>query len=275
MGIDLGVLGSSGQKNSYGGVMEKSAAFFDVDNTLSRGSTLFLVARGLARRGFFSPQMVLKFALAQTRFRLSGKEKAKEIANVRRAALVFVKGHRTSELADIAEEIYDESISHSLWAGTVALAKEHLAAGREVWLVTASPLEMGEVIARRLGFTGALGSIAASVDGVYTGELHGDLLHGAAKADAVKRLAEETGLNLADCYAYSDSTNDLPLLEAVGHPCVINPDARLRRHAKAKSWPIADYRRARRVARLVAPVVAAVGGITALCSRKPWGSKRR
>jgi HAD superfamily hydrolase (TIGR01490 family) len=255
--------------------MEKSAAFFDVDNTLSRGSTLFLVARGLARRGFFPTRMIIKFALVQTRFRLSGKEKAKEIANVRQAALIFVRGHRTSELADIAEEIYDESISHSLWAGTVALAEEHLAAGRQVWLVTASPLEMGEVIARRLGFTGALGTIAASIDGIYTGELVGDLLHGGAKATAVKRLAQETGLDLANCYAYSDSSNDLPLLEAVGHPCAINPDAKLRRHAKANSWPISDYRRARRAARIAAPIVAALGGVTALLSRKPWGGKRR
>lgn len=255
--------------------MDKSAAFFDVDNTLSRGSTLFLVARGLARRGFFSTRMVFKFALAQVRFRLSGKEKAKEIANIRQAALIFVRGHKTSELTEIAEEIYDESISNSLWAGTVALAKEHLAAGRQVWLVTASPLEVGEVIARRLGFTGALGSIAESVDGVYTGELVGELLHGAAKAAAVERLARESGLDLAECYAYSDSANDLPLLAAVGHPCVINPDVKLRRHAKANSWPIVDYRRARRVARLAAPVVAGVGALTALFSRKPWGTKRR
>lgn len=255
--------------------MEKSAAFFDVDNTLSRGSTLFLVARGLARRGFFSTRMVFKFALVQARFRLSGKEKFKEIASVRQAALIFVKGHRTSELADIAEEIYDESICRSLWSGTVALAQEHLDAGREVWLVTASPLEMGEVIARRLGFTGALGTIAASVDGIYTGELVGDLLHGGAKAAAVRKLAEESGLDLANCYAYSDSANDLPLLEAVGHPCAINPDSKLRRHAKANSWPISDYRRARRVARIAAPVVAAIGAATALFSQKPWGGKRR
>jgi len=255
--------------------MEKSAAFFDVDNTLSRGSTLFLVARGLARRGFFSTRMVAKFALAQTRFRLSGKEKFKEIANVRQAALIFVQGHRTSELAEIAEEIYDESISRSLWAGTVALAQEHLAAGRQVWLVTASPLEMGEVIARRLGFTGALGSIAASVDGIYTGELVGELLHGAAKATAVRELASKNGLDLANCYAYSDSANDLPLLAAVGHPCVINPDTKLKRHAKANGWPIEDYRRVRRIAKLAAPAVAGLGALAALFSRKPWGPKRR
>lgn len=255
--------------------MEKSAAFFDVDNTLSRGSTLFLVARGLARRGFFSTRSVFKFALVHTRFRLSGKEKVKDIANVRRAALIFVRGHRTTEVSEIAEEIYDESICKSLWSGTVKLAEEHLAAGRQVWLVTASPLEMGEVIARRLGFTGALGTVAESIDGIYTGELVGDLLHGAAKAAAVERLAMETGLDLASCYAYSDSANDLPLLEAVGHPCVINPDAKLRRRAKANAWPIEDYRRGRRVARIAAPIVAALGALTALFSRKPWDGQRR
>ncbi len=255
--------------------MQKSAAFFDVDNTLSRGSTLFLVARGLHRRGFFSTRDVLKFALSQARFRLSGKEKAKEIANVRRTGLSFVRGHSTRELTEIAEEIYHESICHSLWTGTVNLAKAHLAQGQEVWLVTASPQEMGDVIARGLGFTGALGTVAESADGIYTGELVGGLLHGEAKAVAVENLAARAGLDLSESFAYSDSANDLPLFKVVGHPCVINPDAKLRRYAKERDWPIHDYRRVRRFARVAAPIIACLGAATTLLSRNSWRGKRR
>ncbi len=104
------------------------------------------------------------------------------------------------------------------------------------------------VIARRLGLTGALGTVAEHVDGVYTGELVGEMLHGEGKAVAVREIVEREGLVLDDCYAYSDSSNDLPMLSLVGHPCAVNPDSTLRAHAKANGWRIRDYRTGRKVA---------------------------
>jgi phosphoserine phosphatase len=141
----------------------------------------------------------------------------------------------------------------------------HLDQGQRVWLVTAAPIEIARTIAHRLGLTGALGTVAEHDDGVYTGRLVGDLLHGAAKAEAVRQLAEQEGLDLARCAAYSDSFNDLPMLSLVGDPCVINPDSRLRDHARAQGWRIRDYRTGRRAAKagLVAAALAGAAAGTA------------
>jgi phosphoserine phosphatase len=146
-----------------------------------------------------------------------------------------------------------------IWPGTHALARMHVDAGQRVWLVTATPVEVAEVIARRLGLTGALGTVSEHVDGIYTGRLVGQPMHGAAKAEAVRALAAREGLDLERCAAYSDSANDIPLLSLVGNPCAVNPDARLRGYARAQGWRVRDYRRGRKAARLAVPV-AAVGG---------------
>ena len=104
-----------------------------------------------------------------------------------------------------------------------------------------------------------MGTVAEHLDGVYTGRLVGDLLHGPAKSEAVRALAEREGLDLARCSAYSDSFNDLPMLTMVGDPCAINPDARLRAHARQHGWRVHDYRTGRQAAR-AGLVVAAVAG---------------
>ncbi len=126
------------------------------------------------------------------------------------SALSIVKGHRVAELMAIGEEIYDEYMAERIWPGTRALAQAHLDAGQKVWLVTAAPVETATIIARRLGLTGALGTVAESVDGVYTGKLVGEPLHGPAKAEAVRALAAAEGLDLARCAAYSDSAQRHP-----------------------------------------------------------------
>jgi HAD superfamily hydrolase (TIGR01490 family) len=235
-----------------------AAAFFDVDNTLMRGASIFYFARGLYRREFFTVRDVLGFAWQQARFTLLG-EKLEHVDQIRERALSFVAGHTVSELTAIGEEIYDEVMAEKIWPGTHALAQLHLDAGQRVWLVTATPIEMADVIARRLGVSGALGTVAEEVDGVYTGRLVGELLHGEAKAAAVAALATSEGLDLSRCSAYSDSANDIPLLELVGRPCAINPDARLRAHAKKNGWRIRDYRTGRKAAKMGFPALAGVG----------------
>lgn len=236
-----------------------------------RGSSLFLLARGLYRRGFFNRRQVLRFGLAQARFRLSGRERHEEIEALRETALTFVQGHAVDDLRGIGHEIYDESIADSLWEQTMSLAHQHLDAGQRVWLVTATPIEIAQVLADHLGLTGALGTVAESVDGRYTGRLVGPLLHGAAKADAVAQLAYREGLDLAKCSAYSDSSNDIPLLSIVGFPCAINPDGRLKRYAKESGWRIHDFRSGRRTAKVAGPLIAATGALAGGI----WRKKRR
>ena len=135
----------------------------------------------------------------------------------------------------------------------------HLDAGQQVWLVTATPYELAATIARKLGLTGALGTIAESVDGVFTGRLVGEILHGAGKAHAVRSLAIREGLNLRRCTAYSDSFNDVPMLSLVGTAVAINPDAALRDLARERGWEIRDFRTARKAARIGVPSALALG----------------
>ena len=153
-------------------------------------------------------------------------------------------------------------MAHRIWPGTRALAQLHLDQGQRVWLVTAAPVEIASIIARRLGLTGAMGTVAEHVDGVYTGRLVGDLLHGPAKAEAVRALAEREGLDLSRCAAYSDSYNDLPMLSMVGEATAINPDARLRAHAREVGWQVRDYRTGRKAARAGLATAAAAGAVS-------------
>jgi len=239
-----------------------TAAFFDVDNTLMQGASIFHFALGLHRREFFTTRQILGAAWKQAYFRFAGVEDPEHVADARSSALGFIAGHTVGELESLGEEIFDEAMAAKIWPGTRALAQMHLDEGQRVWLVTAAPIEIATIIARRLGLTGALGTVAEHVDGVYTGRLVGELLHGPAKREAVVALAEREGLDLARCSAYSDSANDLPLLELVGDPCAINPDARLRAHARARGWRTRDYRTGRKAARAGLLVGATAGAVT-------------
>jgi HAD superfamily hydrolase (TIGR01490 family) len=239
---------------------DAAAAFFDVDNTLMRGASIYHFARGLAARKMFGPRDLARLSLSQVAFRLLG-ENSEHIDAAKEAALAFVAGQRVDDVVRLGEEIYDETMADRVWEGTRELTKKHLQAGQRVWLVTATPVELANILARRLGLTGALGTVAETKDGVYTGRLVGGLLHGQAKAVAIRALAEREGLDLARCSAYSDSANDLPMLTVVGHPSVVNPDGSLLAEAKQRGWPVHDFRSARRATLVVLPVAAAAGAV--------------
>ena len=247
----------------------KRAAFFDVDNTLIRGSTIYFLGRGMYQRGYFTKKDISRFVLANLRFRLTGKENKEEIARYQTAATDFIGGHNVKDIQTIAEQIYDEFVSPAMWQGTIDIAQSHIANGVEVYLVTAAPEDMATLIAKRLGLTGALGSKAEIKDGLYTGNMNGALLHGKEKAVAIRELAERKGFDLEDCFGYSDSHNDLPLLQCVGHPSAINPDALLGLRAMAEGWPIHDFRRARFIGRAISPIVVRLAALgTWLTPRK-------
>jgi HAD superfamily hydrolase (TIGR01490 family) len=238
-----------------------AAAFFDVDNTLMRGASIYHFARGLAARKMFGPQDLLRLTWGQLAFRLRGAENADHIDAAREAALAFVAGQRVDDVVALGEEIYDDTMADRIWEGARELTRQHLAAGQRVWLVTATPVELANILARRLGLTGALGTVAETADGVYTGRLVGGLLHGQAKAAAVRALAEREGLDLARSSAYSDSSNDLPMLELVGHPSVVNPDGDLLKEARSRNWPVHEFRSGRRVTMIAVPVAAGAGAV--------------
>ena len=252
----------------------RSAAFFDLDNTMVRGSTLYFLGHAMYKRGYFSRADISKFVVANVRFRLTGTEKPEVIAKFQEAAVDFVGGHKLVELYEIAQSVYDEYVSPALIQGTIELAKQHLAEGTEVWLVTAAPQDMAKLIADRLGFTGALGTKAIIEDGIFTGKLDGKILHGSEKARAVRELAAERGFSLNNCHAYSDSASDLPLLQSVGIPHAINPDARLRIKALAEGWQMHDFRKFRKLNRWLGPAVSRVVALGAWIAPRSKGDRK-
>jgi HAD superfamily hydrolase (TIGR01490 family) len=238
-----------------------AGAFFDVDNTLIRGASIYYFARGLAARDMFGPRDLARVAWGQVYFRLRGAENSEHINALRQAALTFVAGHKVTDIISLSEEIFDETMADRVWEGTRELAQGHLRAGQRVWLVTATPVELANILSSRLGLTGALGTVAEARDGVYTGALVGGLLHGEAKAEAVRALAAREGLDLTLCSAYSDSANDLPMLQLVGHPNAVNPDAELRAVARREGWPVHDFRSGRKATLMALPAAAGLGAV--------------
>ena len=218
------------------------AAFFDVDNTIVRGSSSYLFGLTAFKHGFFTRKDLYRFAYRQFQFIWRG-ESAKMMDSIQDRALALIEGHKVSDLLALGDEVYQEQISKRLWPQTVKLAQDHVKAGREVWLVTATPQEIASTIAKKLGLTGGIGTLIDSKNGVYTGSLVGKALHGRAKRKAVKALSKERGISLRRSYAYSDSRNDLPLLTLVGNPVAVNPDGLLKAHARAAGWPILDFKK--------------------------------
>lgn len=247
------------------------AAFFDVDNTIIRGASAFHIARGLKRHGFFGTRDIIKFGWEQGKYLLFGETK-EQMDKLKSDGFSLVKGWSVAEMAAIGEEVYDEVLALRIFPGTKEILDSHLAKGHQVWLVTASPVEVGRIVARRLGATGALGTTPEQEGGYYTGKLNGSMLHGQGKADAIEELAAKENLDLSKSYAYGDSINDKYMLDAVGHPCAINPDTKLRKHAAVHGWSVEEFRDRRKngrrgivkasVAGFVWVAMAVVRGIT-------------
>jgi HAD superfamily hydrolase (TIGR01490 family) len=252
-----------------------AAAFFDVDNTMMQGASLYYFARGLAARRYFTTIDLARFAISQARFRLLAAEHSGDIAQAREAALAFIAGWQVADVQRLSEEIFDELMADRIWSGTRALADQHLASGQRVWLVTAAPVELGRVIAARLGLTGALGTVAEIRDGAYTGRLVGEMMHGPAKAHAIEALAAAEGLDLARCTAYSDSINDVPMLTTAGRAVAVNPDSALRRMARTQGWDIRDFRHGRKAAKVAVPVALGAGVLAGALAGGMALSRRR
>lgn len=253
-----------------------AAAFFDVDNTLVQGASIFLFATGLVERKFISRRDLIGMLWKQLKFRVSGTEDPDDVAQAREQALEFFAGHSVDEMVRLAEQIFDEKIRDRVYRGTNELAELHIQAGQEVWLVTAAPVQLAQVIAKRIGLTGALGTVAEVKDGKFTGRLVGDILHGPGKKHAVAALAASSGLDLQRCTAYSDSANDIPMLSMVGTAVAINPDRKLRRYAKKMGWTLYDYRHFRSAtiatARWLAigSLVAGAAGASTFVGKRIW-----
>ncbi len=236
------------------------AAFFDLDKTLIPGSSLFLLARGAYERDMFRVRDLLRFAWGQAMFKLVG-EQEENMERSRESTLDFVTGRSRRELLGWGQEIAEQKILPLVYKDIVEVIESHKEHGDLTFLITAAPVELAETIAQELGMTAAIGTVA-EVDqhGFYTGRLTGPPMHGPVKAKAVAEIAGERGLDLHECHAYSDSINDLPLLESVGFPHAVNPERELHRIALARGWPVMEMRTRRKA--LLIGIPAGIGGLS-------------
>jgi len=232
---------NAAQQSRYACTAMSGAAFFDVDNTLIKGSVLFHAGAGMVHHGLVSRRDIARHAVHHVAFRWRGED-VTHLARARAGALLLCAGLPVDEVVRLGEQVYDERLAGQVWQGTRQLADRHVMLGDPVWLVTGAPLELAQIVARRLHLSGALGTVAEVDNGVWTGRLVGDILHGPAKAIAIRVLADCEGLDLGLSSAYSDSINDLPMLESVAFPHAVNPDRRLRGVAEARGWPVHDFR---------------------------------
>jgi HAD superfamily hydrolase (TIGR01490 family) len=215
-----------------------AAAFFDLDRTLLRRSSALALAPAFQRRGIITRRMMVEAAAWQFLFMLRG---ASHTA-VRRAAedgLIVLRGHTPDEMRELVAESMETVLRPLVYAQSLDLVERHRERGEPVYIVSAALQEIVQAIADDLGFDGALGTVCEVVDGEYTGKAI-RALHAQAKADCIRSLDHDLDASTA----YSDSHTDLPFLEAVGHPVVVNPDRKLRRIATERGWPIEEFRRA-------------------------------
>jgi HAD superfamily hydrolase (TIGR01490 family) len=217
-----------------------SAAFFDLDKTVIAKSSALAFGRPFYRDGLITRRDVVKSAYAQFMFRLGGTDE-QTMARTRDYLAELCKGWPVEQVQQIVAEALDQLINPYVYAEAASLIGEHQAAGRDVVLVSASGDEIVRPIGELLGVPDVIATRMGIQGGRYSGEVE-FYAAGEAKAEGVRDLAAQRGYNLADCYAYSDSSSDLPLLEAVGHPSAVNPSRTLRRVATEKAWPILEFR---------------------------------
>ena len=217
-----------------------SAAFFDLDRTLIAGSSAFTLALAARSTNMMPARELARDAVTAATFKFRGDHDRGKADNARDRILGFVRGHRQDDLLALNEHALPTLLG-KIRPEARRLVDIHRHAGRATYIVSAAPQEIVEPLAISLGMSGGIGTQGEVVDGVYTGELVGPFCYGEGKVDAMRELARFEGFDLHQCYAYSDSWSDLPMLSAVGHPVAVNPDSTLERHARAHGWPVVIF----------------------------------
>jgi len=220
-------------------VTRPAGAFFDLDRTLIKRSSALALAGSFRERGLISRLDLVKSAFWQVLFVLRGAS-AERVRAAAEDGMKILKGFSVVEMQHLVGDAMEPVLRPLVYQEPLRLVQQHRERGDKVYIVSATLQEIVQHIADDLGFDGAVGSTCEVVDGVYTGRSL-RAAHGAGKAEAVRALAAEQGLDLQGSTAYSDSYSDVPFLEAVGHPVAANPDRKLRRIAAARGWPVVRF----------------------------------
>ncbi len=248
----------------------RTAAFFDLDKTVIAKSSALAFSKPFLDQGLLNRRTVLRSSYAQFLFLMSGADH-EQMDRMRSYVTSMCTGWDVEQVKSIVGETLHDIVDPLVFAEAAELIADHRLCGRDIVIVSASGEEVVAPIARALGATHAMATRMVVEDGRYTGEI-AFYCYGEGKAQAIRELADREGYALEHCYAYSDSSTDLPMLEAVGHAAVVNPDRTLRREATARNWPVLTFTRPVSIRdRLPAPSRAAIAttaaiGISALAA---------
>jgi len=235
----------------------RTAAFFDLDKTVIAKSSTLAFSKPFFDQGLLNRRAVLKSTSAQFLFLMSGADH-EQMDRMRTYLTEMCAGWDVEQVRSVVGETLHEIVDPLVFDEAANLIADHKLCGRDVVVVSASGEEIVAPIARALGATHAMATRMVVEDGKYTGEV-GFYCYGEGKVDAIRELAAREGYALEHCYAYSDSVTDLPMLQAVGHPSVVNPDRALRKEATSRDWPVLTFSRPVSLRdRLPAPSGAAV-----------------
>lgn len=219
----------------------RTAAFFDLDKTIIAKSSTLAFSKPFFNQGLINRRAVLKSSYAQFVYLLSGADHD-QMDRMRIHLTNMCTGWNVEQVKSIVNETLHDIVTPLVFAEAADLIAAHKLCGRDVVVVSASGEELVAPIARALGATHAMATRMVVADGQYTGEI-GFYCYGEGKVQAIRELAAREGYALEHCYAYSDSITDLPMLTAVGHPSVVNPDRALRKEAIARGWPVLSFSR--------------------------------
>jgi HAD superfamily hydrolase (TIGR01490 family) len=212
------------------------------------GSSAFHFARASYNAGQLSRRQLARDVRDNVRFRLQGSTDEATDA-LRTRVYEAIAGRRVVDLARLTPQVL-AGILPQVYPQMLEVAYRHQDAGRPVYIITAASQEIAELLAHVLVFDGGIGARSEIRDGVYTGRPDGPFTYREGKAEAIQQVAAEKGFDLSECWAYSDSESDLPMLRAVGHPVAVNPDAALARVAREAGWEIMRFDRLGRRLRL-------------------------
>ncbi len=245
------------------GPQARTAALFDLDKTVIAKSSTLAFSKPFFNQGLINRRTVLKSSYAQFLYLLSGADHD-QMDRMRVHLTDMCTGWDVAQVQSIVNETLHDIVAPLVFAEAADLIADHKLCGRDVVVVSASGEELVAPIARALGATHAMATRMVVEDGKYTGDI-AFYCYGEGKVQAIRELAAREHYPLEHCYAYSDSITDMPMLEAVGHPSVVNPDRALRKEATTRGWPVLAFSRPVSLRdRIPAPSGAAVAATAAL-----------
>ncbi|MBB4687738.1 HAD family hydrolase [Amycolatopsis jiangsuensis] len=254
------------------------AAFFDLDKTIIASSSALAFSKPLLKEGLINRRAALRSAYAQLVFSLAGAD-ADKTERMRAEVSALCAGWDVAQVSAIVRETLHDVVDPLVYVEATDLIARHLADGHDVVILSATGEEVAAPVAEMLGATRCVATRMEIVGGCYSGQVD-FYCYGENKAVAAKQQAAEYGYDLADCFAYTDSSTDLPLLEVVGHPHAVNPDKALRRVADEREWPVLPFERpmslrTRIPARSAGMVAFGVGAVAAGATWYSLSRRRR